>query len=230
MQISAEGKIGIAIGLIALAGGGAIMIFPDQFWIGETMMAIAAIGGVWLGLHHFGIRQQIIIPAIFMIITLAAVAFNYADRHYLSVPQTHEACIQEWMVKATKGVDGFSYIMKVNTKQLLQFSEAYKLAFIIRVQYADRDRMTDTAIEKSGLYTIADSTVILAHPSSKILRFAINQVNPVEYTLILFPSKLTIEQISSLGDVEHIGGRILATSLIMFPMGGPPAATRSQGK
>ena len=124
----------------------------------------------------------------------------------------------------------FSYIMKVNTKQLLQYSEAYKLAFVIRVQYADRDRMTDTAIEKSGLYTITDSTIILAHPSSYTLRFAINQINPIEYTLILIPSKLTIEQISSLGDVDHIGGRILATGLIMFPIGGPPAATRSQGK
>ena len=171
-------------------------------------------------------RHPTLIIALFMLLTWAAVAFDYVDRHYLSVPQP-EDYIQEYGVK---GVDNVvSYIIKVNTKQLLQYSEAYKLAFVIRVPYADRDRMTDTAIEKSGLYTITGSTIILAHPSSSILRFAINQVNPIEYTLILLPSKLTIEQISSLGDVEHIGGRILATSAIMFPISGPPAATPSHG-
>jgi hypothetical protein len=53
MQISAEGKIGIALALVGLGGAGAIMIAPNQVWIGWTMIAIAAIGGGSLALHHF---------------------------------------------------------------------------------------------------------------------------------------------------------------------------------
>jgi hypothetical protein len=113
-------------------------------------------------------RSQSIIPITLALVAWGAVAFNYADLHYLSVPPTPGDYIQEYGVHGVNG--GVSYIMKVNTKQLLQYSEAYKLAFVIRVQYADRDRMTDTAIEKSGLYTITDSTIILAHPSFRIER------------------------------------------------------------
>jgi hypothetical protein len=55
MQISPEGKIGIALTLLGLAGGGAIVIAPNQVWIGWVMIAVAVIGLVLLVLHHFGI-------------------------------------------------------------------------------------------------------------------------------------------------------------------------------
>ncbi|MGC2222791.1 MAG: hypothetical protein WA624_10685 [Methylocella sp.] len=193
----------IAIGFITLAGAGAIMIFPDQFWIGGTMIAIAVIGLVWLVLHHFGIRQQIIIPAAVM---MAAVAFVYADRRYSHEP--HDECIQAYGFNPANGIS----FMTVDTKSLLQYSDSHKLAFIIRVPYTDRDRMTDTVIEKSGLYTITNGLVKLAHMPSNILRFQPEQDNWLEYTLILVPSKFTIENISCLADVEHMGGKILAAS------------------
>jgi len=55
--ISSEGKIGIVIGLLALAGGGAIMVFPDQLLIGWAMIAVAVIGGIWLALFHFEVNR-----------------------------------------------------------------------------------------------------------------------------------------------------------------------------
>src|ERR1700732_4098302 len=59
-------------------------------------------------------RHPTLIIALFMLLTWAAVAFDYVDRHYLSVPQP-EDYIQEYGVK---GVDNVvSYIIKVNTKQ-----------------------------------------------------------------------------------------------------------------
>ena len=64
MQISSEGEIGIVVGFLALAGGGAIMVFPDQLWIGWTMIAIAVIGFIWLGVYHFGIQPQRMTTAI----------------------------------------------------------------------------------------------------------------------------------------------------------------------
>jgi hypothetical protein len=54
MQITAEGKLGLCLGLIALAGGGAMMVAPDKLWIGWTLIALAGLGGIGLGFHHFG--------------------------------------------------------------------------------------------------------------------------------------------------------------------------------
>lgn len=169
-------------------------------------------------------RHPTLIIALFMLLTWAAVAFEYVDRNYLHAQQTYVEYMQAW------GLSGNSYLTQVDTKLLLQYSGEYKLGLIIRVPYADRDRMIDTVIEKSGLYTITGDVVVLAHPSSNILRFLPNQATPVEYTLILVPSKFTVEHISSLNDVEHIGGRILATHAQIIPISEPLIAVPSGGK
>jgi hypothetical protein len=56
MAISTEGKIGILLGLIGLAGAGAIMIAPTELWIGWTLIAIAGLGLAALAVYHFGTR------------------------------------------------------------------------------------------------------------------------------------------------------------------------------
>jgi hypothetical protein len=53
MQISDEGRIGIGLGLLALGGGGAIMVAPEQLWIGWGMIGVAAVGAAALLAHHF---------------------------------------------------------------------------------------------------------------------------------------------------------------------------------
>jgi hypothetical protein len=52
-SISTEGKIGIFLALIGLLGAGAIMIAPQQLWIGWSLIAIAVIGLIILGFYHF---------------------------------------------------------------------------------------------------------------------------------------------------------------------------------
>lgn len=58
MQTTSEGKIGIALGLFGLVGGGAIMIAPNQVWIGWVMIAVAAIGLILLAAHHFPVIRM----------------------------------------------------------------------------------------------------------------------------------------------------------------------------
>src|SRR2546425_7343191 len=53
MPISLEGKIGISLALLALGGAGAVMVAPEQLWIGWGMIGIATVGGVALAMHHF---------------------------------------------------------------------------------------------------------------------------------------------------------------------------------
>ncbi len=59
MQISTEGTIGIALGLVGLAGAGAIMVFPQDIEIGWCLIAVAVIGAIWLAIAHFGLWQRL---------------------------------------------------------------------------------------------------------------------------------------------------------------------------
>jgi hypothetical protein len=58
MQISDEGKIGIALGLLGLGGGGALFVLPHPYadYVGWTLIAVSVFGLVLLGLHHFKVR------------------------------------------------------------------------------------------------------------------------------------------------------------------------------
>lgn len=68
MHISPEGKIGIFLRLIGLAGAGAIMVAPEHIEIGWGLIVFPTAG---LILHHFGIRRGRMIPLIGMILSAA---------------------------------------------------------------------------------------------------------------------------------------------------------------
>ena len=57
MQLTGEGTIGIGLGLLSLAGTGALVIAPQHTEIGWAMIAVAGIGAILLGHHHFGNRM-----------------------------------------------------------------------------------------------------------------------------------------------------------------------------
>src|ERR1700730_7260141 len=53
MAISTEGKLGLALGLLALGVSGAVWVAPDHTEIGWSMIAVAVVGGIALAHHHF---------------------------------------------------------------------------------------------------------------------------------------------------------------------------------
>ncbi len=71
MQISLEGKIGIWLALVGLAGAGAIMIAPEKLWIGWGLISLAALGSTVLGFHHFGRRFA------FIFVVIGVLRFDY---------------------------------------------------------------------------------------------------------------------------------------------------------
>lgn len=73
MHISTEGKIQIAIGLLALGGAGAMMAFPTQLWIGWALILFALVGGAALLGHHFRDKIMRVADACLGIATAAAV-------------------------------------------------------------------------------------------------------------------------------------------------------------
>jgi hypothetical protein len=66
MHISGEGEVGIFLALLALAGAGAIMIYPTHLWIGWLLILVSVGGAIGLAINHFGLWQMKPVPSIGM--------------------------------------------------------------------------------------------------------------------------------------------------------------------
>jgi hypothetical protein len=122
--------------------------------------------------------------------------------------------------------DGSAFTIDVNGHSLLQFKASDRLLLVIRIAFSDLDRMTDTNLEKSRLYTIQDGMTSLSIPiTEKFLnRFNPYGSNMIQFNLLLLPAKYSADHITSLADVETLGGKIIGTP--GFPIMGRPALVR----
>ncbi len=110
---------------------------------------------------------------------------------------------------------------ELDTKPVVSRKITDRLLYIVRLGYDNIDRMSDTAIEKSILYTIDGSSfrmsiVVQLNP----MRLRVNPAHPavnVEHNVVIIPSTFSTGQINSLSDVEQLGGRILATRRQVVP-------------
>jgi hypothetical protein len=112
----------------------------------------------------------------------------------------------------------------VASAPLLKYKDHFKMMLIIEVPYADIDKMTDTAIEKSGLYTITGEVTQMAVTSIKNLRLGIpagstgNVIKPlVNFFLAIIPNDVASEQIKTLSDVARVNGKMIGPGHGMNP-------------
>jgi hypothetical protein len=115
---------------------------------------------------------------------------------------------------------GFSFFMTVDTNPLVKYKKDSNLLMIVRVAYADIDRMADKFIEKSTEFTITGETINMAlhgQIAPPKLRLSPNADTAIEYNLILLPKNARSENIYSLSDVEQQGGRILGVNRQLLP-------------
>ncbi|MEZ0220346.1 MAG: hypothetical protein ACAH22_08630 [Tardiphaga sp.] len=144
-------------------------------------------------------KAPIVIVAVLAVVSWGAVAFDYFDRH--SRPFAYSAVINQWGIAAP-----LNYYLEANTSALSEYKATHKLMLILRVPFAEFDRMTDKNVEKSGLYSISGGPVMMAHPTSGKLRFVPLTPTPVEFDLVLLPNGISAEQVGSLADVEMLVG------------------------
>ncbi len=151
----------------------------------------------------------------FTILTWSAVALDLYARQ--SMPQISQTgLVQSYGHQPPK-----AYYMNINSSQLRNHSNESKLMLIVRAVFADVDRMTDQRIEKSTPYTIVGDQRTMALVTSSRMILAANAPNLVEYNAILLPSNISPERITTLADVERVGGKILVTQG-QTVIGGPP--------
>lgn len=107
----------------------------------------------------------------------------------------------------------FAYNMIVNGRDYLEYKDKYNLMLIVRIPYANVDKMGDTRIEKSTLYKILDEQITLALiAQNKLVISPAPGTNSIfiEYTLVAIPTAIGLGAVTSLGDVQSVGGKILA--------------------
>lgn len=138
-----------------------------------------------------------------VLLSWGGVAFDLYERHAGNGP-----LIYAWG-SADKGV--FYITAAGNT--MSQYKTLFKAMLINRVPYANVDRMTDTYIEKSQMYSITDDPITLANVGGPHLRVMLDQPLTLEYNLVVVRSMFSPDQIKSLADVEALGGKILANPM-----------------
>jgi hypothetical protein len=190
MAISTEGKIGIGLTLLFGLGGGAVIVAPQQVWIGWTIIAFSLAGLLCLGIYHISsavaparaaprsAKMTVGDTAFFAAAGAAVIAAFTAAMRYKTIPvvfaliacvgvavDAYDRYLNPPILPSTliTGVSSFpphNYTMDVNTAPLLKYKSGFKLLLITRVVYMDRDKMTDKAIDKSGTYTITGDNPI----------------------------------------------------------------------
>ena len=191
----------------------------------DHLGAIASLLSLPIGfLALIGLRRGRIARALALAVAvpvlIAAYAIDISDRlgwvKFSEGPLCVCDVINGW------GQRGGSMFIQVNSRLLLDYKDHFKMMLIMAVPYPDVDRATDTAIDKSALFTITDNAnldLAVRLPTPPHLRL----VPPpniksgdvfdllVNFNLVIIPSDLSPEQIRSLSDVQKFGGKLITT-------------------
>lgn len=149
------------------------------------------------------------------VIAIAAYTLDISDRLGWINLSTKGEIVPLW------GASNGTFQMAVQSQQFAEYKDTFKMMEILQIPYSDMDRMTDTNIEKSALFTITEQPTTVALRSTPHLRIRVPSNSKtgdivtvlVSYNLVLIPDSLSAEQIRSLSDVEKLGGKIITTRM-----------------
>jgi hypothetical protein len=176
--------------------------------------AIAQLPNLRLHMPRLFIGSWGYLPALGLLISLAAFAYPiFRPTSILALPANAETGSPFGLVQAW-GVDRDVLYMIVRPDKALASNKLHRLMLVVRPGYANIDPITDTSIKKSQAYTIQDGFMTLALPTNGVAMWPLPTDRPVQlqFTLVDLPAMFSPDQILSLGDVERMGGKILAST------------------
>jgi hypothetical protein len=88
------------------------------------------------------------------------------------------------------------------------------MALICRVADVTVDEKADTKIEKSAPFEVPDKPTTIACAVSASFLMRVIPHNPVSISLIALPSKVSLDEVHSLSDVERLKGSIVITRVV----------------
>jgi hypothetical protein len=156
-------------------------------------------------------RRPLFIIGTFMLLTWGAVAFDYLTR-----PEVPEADMVSY------GIDPGNHFHAIVQFRAWENYKNFKGTLLANTIFANRDRVTDTWLAKSGLYTIDGPILVLAFVGQQGMHVAVNSKNSIEYDFVVLPPEIGPEQIRMLSDVPRLGGKILAGGIYTTFIPSPP--------
>ena len=159
--------------------------------------------------------KWLLIVSFMSILSWAGIAYDLYDRAHDRSPETP-------VNMYNYGVGGhLSFHAGITSERIVKFADKYRAMLVVRIAYADRDRMTDEKIEKSTEYTISGPTMWFATADvvDRKTNLLITDVEalPIEYNVVILPGKYAAKHIVRLGDVEALGGAIISSNLQTLP-------------
>jgi hypothetical protein len=122
-------------------------------------------------------------------------------------PDPSKVFLQGWGILSPA-----TYQVTIDSSQIIQYKDAYRVFLVVRTSFSDIDRMTDEYLETSNPYTIQNSIMLLTHASSSRLRFLIDGPTMVEYNVAILPKNVSEKEVTTLNSIEHLGGKIIASA------------------
>jgi hypothetical protein len=108
MGLSNDGKIGTALALVGLGGGGALYVLPHPYadFIGWSLIAISVLGLLLLGLYHFrggvvGPSNLILVGLVGAMLFLTVAIFGYVWSLYKTPQDNPQVSVIESLIKMT---------------------------------------------------------------------------------------------------------------------------------
>lgn len=174
--------------------------------------------------------RPIIIVGLLMLTTWMAVGWDLYG-HYAVAPEAPYVAMGGWGVApgppAGPGVADPIYTASITTDTIKQYKKTHKLILLTRNNWATSDRLNDTEIEKSNLYTIDDGEITLQFVGGRKIRYAQVGSNSIEFYIIMIPNGVEPDQITKLSDLDKLGGKILARNGQVVSFAGTPPNTAS---
>jgi hypothetical protein len=148
--------------------------------------------------------RRLLISACLVIAAWGAAGFDWYSRHFATT--AYNDAILDW---GNEPPDVF--YMTANTARLADFSATDRMMLLVRIGYTNIDKMTDTKIEKSIPFTINGEVIRMSLAGTNNLRLMPKVDLWVEYDLILLPNQFEADKVSSLSDVQKLGGVIIGS-------------------
>lgn len=187
---------------------------PINDFVNYLVALATVVGTAYAGLSYHRSRNlktqgnlKVLITVNFAIVLAAWAAALYNNNYNKTYNDSPDRFMISWGLTPQR-----AYFSIINGKLIQQYAKNNKVVLIVRVGYADKDKLTDEEIEKSASYGIANDVEILAHPPSMRLKFLVGLPNSLEFNIALIPNNVSPDRILSLSDVELLGGKLLASA------------------
>jgi hypothetical protein len=144
-------------------------------------------------------NNRFITRMVVLFFVTAAFNLGYQLKAYSVIPEQRPG------YSLTRG----AFTVQYDTAPLLKYKNRFKLMFITRVAFNDRDRMEDTHIEKSIAHTIDGHLITLSIRPGPAFMIVPHITNFYNHNLVLIPYALPPDDITKLSDVIAHNGKII---------------------